>query len=81
MGSLTGFSPFDGTDQVNVGRSLDGNYFQGMIDQLVVVQDVLDENEIRAIMREVPLLNLHLDEGLLDESGNAPRASRPCCAH
>ncbi len=38
VGSLTGVEHFRGTGQVVVGRSANDNYFQGMIDHLVVVQ-------------------------------------------
>ncbi len=59
-----GTNSFVGTGTVYVGKSLNGNYFDGMIDHLVIVQEALSASEIQAIMNEAPVLNLHLDEDL-----------------
>ncbi|HRW06177.1 MAG TPA: putative Ig domain-containing protein, partial [Caldilineaceae bacterium] len=53
---------FVGAAALRVGSARGGNYFDGLIDHLVIVKKALDVNEIQRIMREVPLFNLHLDE-------------------
>ncbi len=63
--------------KVDVGRSaidllptVYGDYFDGLIDHLVIVKKALTSGDIQAIMNEAPLVNLHLDEGFVDaESG------------
>ena len=62
--SATGKAPFIGTDALLVGRSAGGNNFNGLIDQLIIVQEPLSDGAIQAIANEAPLLNLHLDEDL-----------------
>ena len=59
-----GANPFVGTGTIYVGKSFNGNYFDGMIDHLVIVQEALSASDIQAIMNEAPVLNLHLDEDL-----------------
>ncbi len=50
----------------NHGES--ANYFAGKLDQLVILQTALDASGMQALMREVPLFNLHLDEDLATTS-------------
>ncbi|MCP4544812.1 MAG: DUF11 domain-containing protein, partial [Chloroflexi bacterium] len=59
--------PFLGTGATYVGQSWqsDGDhYFDGMIDDLIIVKDTLEVDEIQEIMNQAPLVNLHLDEDL-----------------
>ena len=56
----SGKAPMTGATLIRIGRSRFGNYFDGMIDHVVIIKDALSESEIQAIMHEAPLLNLHL---------------------
>jgi uncharacterized repeat protein (TIGR01451 family) len=56
--------PFDWNSAVYIGQSLGGNFYDGLLDHLVISKNPLSEAEIQAAMKEAPLLNLHLDEDL-----------------
>ncbi len=55
---------FQGTGTVNIGRSNSANYLNGMLDHLVIIKDALTGDEIKDVMNEAPVFNLHLDEDL-----------------
>ncbi|MCO5198203.1 MAG: Ig-like domain-containing protein, partial [Anaerolineae bacterium] len=61
-GSGTNKPSFLGTDPLRIGRSASGNYFDGMIDHLVVEERAMTAAQVQALMLEMPVLNLHLDE-------------------
>jgi len=58
-----GHTPFMGTNMVYVGRAY-SSYFNGLIDDLIIVNGALSTAEIQQAMAESPRLNLHLDEAL-----------------
>ncbi|MEM7028117.1 MAG: LamG-like jellyroll fold domain-containing protein [Chloroflexota bacterium] len=62
--SFSNISTFNAIVDVELGRSLGGSYFDGMLDQIKVFKYVLDADDIQDLMREAPLVNLHLDESL-----------------
>jgi len=62
--SATNRDAFSGTGVVSVGRSWQSSYFDGLLDNLVIVKEALSQDEIQAIMNEAPAANLHLDEDL-----------------
>ena len=70
VGSLTGVEHFRGTGQVVVRSFCERQLFPGNDRSPGRRPDRLNVEEIQAIMNEAPLLNLHLDEGLLDDSGS-----------
>jgi uncharacterized repeat protein (TIGR01451 family) len=78
----TGKPPMTGATLLRVGRSQSSNYFDGLIDHLVIVKAALTEAEIQAIMNEAPLLNLHLDEDLATTTftNDSPIGLPPTCA-
>ncbi len=77
----TGKPPMTGATLVRVGRARFDNYFDGLIDQVVIVKDALTTAEIQAIMHEAPLLNLHLDEDLATTTftNDSPISASPTC--
>ncbi len=67
--------PYIGSGPILVGQARGGDAFDGLIDELVVVQRGLSAAEIQRVMAESPLLHLHLDEdlattGFADDSPN-----------
>ena len=75
---------FEGTGVLRVGSADGGNHFQGLIDHLVIVRKSLTFAEIQAVMNEVPLLNLHLDEdfntsAFVDDTPYANHATCTAC--
>ena len=77
----TGKPPMTGATLLRVGRSRSSNYFDGLIDHLVIVKAALTPAEIAAIMNEAPLLNLHLDEDLATTTftNDSPIGLSPTC--
>ncbi|MGB0383516.1 MAG: LamG-like jellyroll fold domain-containing protein [Ardenticatenaceae bacterium] len=62
-----GYSNFGWQDRIKVGygRQADNDYFSGLIDHVVILDEYIsNESEAADLMREVPVLNLHLDEDL-----------------
>jgi len=61
-------SDFNGQTGVNIGFSNDAtnNYFDGLIDHVLIVKKALDATGIADLISEVPALGLHLDEPLLN---------------
>jgi hypothetical protein len=62
VGSAGGRNAYVGVHPILVGRARGGNYFDGLIDDLVIANRVLSASEIQAVMNRAPLVNLHLDE-------------------
>ena len=77
-----GSALFNGTKMVQIGKALGGNYFDGLIDHVVIARRLLNPAEVRAAMDEAPVLYLHLDEDLNTSSfvDDAPRASHATCS-
>ena len=54
--------------QFSIGQEWDGSspsdFFKGFIDQVTIFNDALTQSEVQALMAEVPVVNLHLNEGL-----------------
>ncbi|MDP6716760.1 MAG: Ig-like domain-containing protein, partial [SAR202 cluster bacterium] len=44
-----------------------GRNYNGLLDNLVAINQALSDTEIQAVMNEAPVLALHLDEGLLED--------------
>ncbi|MCP5095662.1 MAG: hypothetical protein GY943_08935, partial [Chloroflexi bacterium] len=75
-------SSFIGLDAVRMGSALGGNYFDGLIDDLVLVRKSLTPSEIQAVMNESPILNLHLDEDFNTSAfvDDTPAANNATCS-
>ena len=55
------------TDDRPIPSFSPGTGYNGLLDHLVVVNEALSDTEIRSVMNEAPVLNLHMDEGLLED--------------
>ncbi|MCB9154520.1 MAG: LamG domain-containing protein, partial [Caldilineae bacterium] len=80
--AATGRASFLGTDTVHVGKSRGGHYFDGLIDHVVIQRTALSAADIRAVMNEAPVLNLHLDEDFATTSfiDDTPLANHATCS-
>ncbi|MCP4538821.1 MAG: hypothetical protein GY832_16935, partial [Chloroflexi bacterium] len=54
----------DGDLLIGIHQNLSSGFFDGLIDEIVVQRGAADANAVQSLMREAPLLNLHLDESL-----------------
>ena len=56
-------------DSLRIGLALNGLYFDGLLDDLTVVQRAITASDVQAHLNRSPAINLHLDEGLKTRNG------------